>query len=307
MDYRAAGRKWAASMIEETKGDELEFESLLGTESLLEDSSRGVLVAEGDSWFDYRPLSNRDVLKWLRRKHGYDVREAGPQYGDTLQEMSDDPGQLKRVFECLRDVADEEQEPRALLLSGGGNDIATKEVLAGLLNHKRSGLDPLKQPEVDNFIFVRMKNQLLHWVGAVEEACDELFGKTFPVFVHGYAKPVPDGDAFGWDWIGAFPGPWLKPAFVRKGYWGTDEARVPEEEALAETTPVIGELIDRFNEMLLAVEAEVEQVHHIDVRPVLSNEIPGYKDDWANELHPRKRGFQAVAAAVASRIEDVLT
>ena len=171
MNYHSAGRTWASSMLEEIERQERAFESLLEGEPTLESGSRGVLVAEGDSWFDYRPFSNRDVLKWLRSKHGYDVREAGPQYGDTLQEMADDPGQLKRVFDCLRVLQRDGQEPRAILLSGGGNDIATKESLAALLNHKRSGLPPLKDPEADDFISTRMRNQLLHWIGAVDEAC----------------------------------------------------------------------------------------------------------------------------------------
>ena len=134
-----------------------------------------------------------------------------------------------------------------------------------------------------------------------------MFGHNVPVFVHGYSRPVPDGDAFGWDWIGAFPGPWLRPAFVRKGYWGTEDERIPTPQALAETTPIIGELIDRFNVMLGLVETEIEHVHHVDLRHVLSSALPsGYKDDWANELHPRKHGFKALAATMAERIEEVL-
>lgn len=306
MDYRQAGQSWAASIIDQVEAEEREFEALVAAESALESLSRGILVAEGDSWFDYRPFSNRDVLKWLRSKHGYDVREAGPQYGDTLQEMSDDPGQLKRVFDCLRKVKSAGQAPRAILLSGGGNDIATKESLSALLNHKGGGLPPLKSDEVDHFIDTRMRHQLLHWIGAVDQTCLHMFGQRIPVFVHGYAKPVPDGDAFGWDWVTAFPGPWLKPAFVRKGYWGTEEVRVPTEDALRETTPVIGELIDRFNAMLIDVESELEHIHHIDLRPVLSNALESYRDDWANELHPKKHGFKALASVMAQRIESVL-
>lgn len=307
LDYHKAGMDWASLTLKQLQTEEQDFHTLLEGEALQESGSKGVLVAEGDSWFDYRPFGNRDVLRWLRSKHGYDVREAGPQYGDTLQEMADDPGQLKRVFDCLSTVHRDGLEPRAILLSGGGNDIATKESLSALLNHKNSGLPPLKDQEVDDFISTRMRNQLFHWIGAVDALCTQLFDKRIPIFVHGYSRPVPDGDAFGWDWIGAFPGPWLRPAFVRKGYWGTEDHRVPEAEALAETTPIIGEIIDRFNVMLQLAELEMDHLHHVDLRSVLTNALPNaYKADWANELHPKKRGFKALAAAMAARIEDAL-
>lgn len=308
MNSHQSGHDWALAQLDELAQEDEAFELLLAAESLTDSGSKGVLVCEGDSWFDYHPLQNKDILKWLRKKHGYDVREAGPKYGDTLQDMSDHPGQLCAVKDCLQELKDEGEEPRALLLSAGGNDIATKETLSGLLNYKRTGAPILKQVEVDHFIFVRLKNALLHWIGAMDATCERLFGKQIPIFVHGYAKPVPDGDAFGWDWVGVFPGPWLKPAFVRKGYWGSERNPISKAEALAETTPAIGELIDKFNEMLASVESELGHMHHINLRDVLTNALPnGYKDDWANELHPKKEGFKRVAQRVSETLEAKLT
>jgi hypothetical protein len=42
-------------------------------------------------------------------------------------------------------------------------------------------------------------------------------------------------------------------------------------------------------------------VTFVDLRGTLSQGA-GYKDDWANELHPTKSGFRAVAARIAARI-----
>ncbi len=303
MSQYYAGKQWAAAMLEKAAAEQQEFDALFAGETTSAKGSRGVLVAEGDSWFDYYPLSNRDILKWLRKKHGFEVREAGPRRGNTLYSMVTDPSQLGRVYDCLEDLREDGKTPRGILLSAAGNDIADKEPLMALLNHKTSGLPPLKDPEVDQFISTHLKNLLLRWIGSVDEFCNQAFGHVIPIFVHGYAKPVPDGDAFGWDLIGAFPGPWLKPAFEALGYWDD----VLEEQALQSTTVIIGEMIDRFNAMLAGVDSEISHVHHVDFRPVLSNRLPdGYKEDWANELHPEKRGFKDLARAMAERIESVL-
>jgi hypothetical protein len=39
----------------------------------------------------------------------------------------------------------------------------------------------------------------------------------------------------------------------------------------------------------------------VDLRGTLSQGA-GHKDDWANELHPTKSGFRAVAAKIASEV-----
>lgn len=53
--------------------------------------SAGVLVAEGDSWFDY-PW--HDVLRMLEDRHGYDV-ESVAHKGDRVEDMAYSGGQLE--------------------------------------------------------------------------------------------------------------------------------------------------------------------------------------------------------------------
>src|SRR6185436_4286109 len=90
---------------------------------------------EGDSWFDY-PF--HDVLSDLEDRYGYDV-ESVAHKGDTVEDMAFSGGQLdtfaRRVEKVLRSGA----KPRAILLSGGGNDVAGDE-FAILLNHATSSL-----------------------------------------------------------------------------------------------------------------------------------------------------------------------
>ena len=95
------------------------------------------LVAEGDSWFAYPP--GWDLINQIRGL-GYRVENVG-RAGSLLEDMvlgwhndfdqpiadffERDPSQL---FETARLV--EEYRPRALLFSGGGNDIAGPELKA---------------------------------------------------------------------------------------------------------------------------------------------------------------------------------
>jgi hypothetical protein len=93
----------------------------------------GVLVAEGDSWFDY-PM--QDVLRLLEDDYLYDV-ESVAHKGDCVEDMAHSKGQFEEFARRLEKLLGEGKVPRAILLSGGGNDIAGDE-FAILLNHAAS-------------------------------------------------------------------------------------------------------------------------------------------------------------------------
>ena len=82
--------------------------------------SKGVLIAEGDSWFDY-PLY--DVLQILEDDYLYDV-ESVAHKGDTVEDMAHSGGQFEEFARRLEKLLRDNKVPRAILLSGGGNDIA---------------------------------------------------------------------------------------------------------------------------------------------------------------------------------------
>jgi lysophospholipase L1-like esterase len=242
----------------------------------------GTLVAEGDSWFSY-PLS--DVLEELEDRHGWDVVSVA-HAGDRVEAMAYEDGQLSKLERALRKVSDEKRPLRAVLLSGGGNDIAGDE-FAMLLNHKQSGLPPLNARVVAGLFEERLRAALISLVAAVTTLCRELFDREIPIVLHGYDRPVPDGRGF----LGGFlvlPGPWLEPGFRRKGFVD-----------LAETTDLMSLLIDAFNAQLATIAGGpgLTHVHYLDLRGTLSNELAGrrYQQAWANELHPTGPGFQAVA------------
>jgi len=62
--------------------------------------SAGVLIAEGDSWFDY-PF--HDVLSDLEDIYGFDV-ESVAHKGDTVEDMAYSGGQLDDFARCVEKV-----------------------------------------------------------------------------------------------------------------------------------------------------------------------------------------------------------
>jgi len=242
--------------------------------------SAGVLIAEGDSWFDY-PF--HDVLKDLDDLYGFDV-ESVAHKGDTVEEMAYAGGQLDEFSRRVEKVLRSGVKPRAILLSGGGNDVAGDE-LAILLNHAASGIPGLNESVVAGVIDQRLSNAYVTILSAITAVCQGAGAEGVPIVVHGYDYPVPDGRGFLGGW-GPLPGPWLEPGFLRKGYDAMDQRR-----------PLIRSLIDRFNSMLKSVSrlSQFKHVRYVDLRGTLSTGAD-YKDWWGNELHPTAKGFEKVTA-----------
>lgn len=250
--------------------------------------AEGILVAEGDSWFDY---PGTDIINILRWRYNYRV-ECVAHHGDTLENMAYNDKQFTAVVSALRRVRDEKQRPRAILLSAGGNDIAGPE-LAVMLNHRRSGLPTIDPAIANEILAVRLRTYLISIITAISQTNKAYFGtETIPILIHGYDYPVPDGRGYlsGW-W--RLPGPWLEPAFHQKGHWDQ-----------AQNTTAMQELIERYNAMLKTIPAinGYEHVRYVDLRGTLRNQPGTYKHDWDNELHPTEPGFQQVAERFATAI-----
>ena len=199
-------------------------------------ASSGLLVAEGDSWFDY-PF--HDILGALEDRFRFEV-ESVAHRGDSAEEIAYDatqPAQLARTFERL---ARSGRSPRAILLSAGGNDIAGAEFRV-LLNHRDSGLPPLSEAILRGLVDERLRWSLASICAATTELARHYFGALVPLVVHGYDYPVPDGRGYlGGFWL--LPGPWLEPGFRQKGY-----------RDLAQRAAIARALIDRFNGVLEAL------------------------------------------------------
>lgn len=246
----------------------------------------GYLVAAGDSWFDY-PFY--DVLKLLEDNYGYNV-ESSAHRGDPIELMAYQGGQLESFARCLEKVAAHGTTPKAVLLSGGGDDIAGTE-FGMLLNNATSNIAGWNNEVVDGVIN-RILTAYISMVTSINHLCQPYAAQGLPILVHGYDYAVPDGRGFLGGW--PFPGPWLEPGFREKLF--TD---LPKNVAL------VHDLIDRFNEMLKnKVLPAFANVRYVDVRNTLPATLAGdaYKNWWGNELHPTEKGFSAVTDKFAAEL-----
>ncbi len=269
----------------------VQVESLTGPIAAASHETAGFLIAAGDSWFDY-PI--HDVLKLLEDNYGYNVESAAHR-GDPIEAMAYKDGQLDKFARCLEKVVAQGATPKAVLLSGGGDDIAGKE-FGMLLNNATSGIAGWNGEIVDVLLNQRIVAAYKTMLVAINSLCQQDLGKSLPILVHGYDYPVPDGRGFLGGW--PFPGPWLQPGFREKRY-----------DDLATTLALMRDIIDRFNVMVASVaqDAAFPNVHFVDLRGTLSTVLTGdaYQDWWANELHPTERGFSAVADKFAAELGQV--
>jgi len=251
--------------------------------------AKAVLIAEGDSWFDY---PRHHILRILEDHHRYDV-ESVAHKGDRVEDMAYGGGQLEEFTRCIEKLLRNGIMPKAILLSGGGNDIAGEE-FGMLLNHAASALAGLNDSIVKG-VSKRLKLAYVTIISGVTEICRQRIGHPLPIIVHGYDYPVPDGRGFlgGWAFL---PGPWLEPGFRKKGF-----------DELQERIGLAKKLIDTLNQVLKEVTSipEFKYVRYIDLRGTLSISVAAreYQADWANELHPTEEGFEKITKKFADVID----
>ncbi|MEE9170267.1 MAG: trypsin-like peptidase domain-containing protein [bacterium] len=246
-----------------------------------------VLVAEGDSWFDYS-FAGLDIIDCLRMFYNYRIHNVA-EAGDILDNMAwgteyDRNWRRKRPPLEKTLAAVRKYRPRVVLLSGGGNDIAGIELLS-FLNHKESGLDsPLRQPYTDFLLKTYFRKAYDKIIQSIWEIDDSI-----QIVTHGYGYGIPDGRAVIRIIGLSFIGPWLRPALTAKGYFQKKE----REE-------IVHGLIDKFNEMLEDLAHNEKRIHYIDLRRVIK------RSDWENELHLRNSGYKRVAGKFDGVIRSIL-
>ena len=230
------------------------------------------ILAIGDSWFWY-PFPGGSLLHYLgplvaSRSHNvYAIGNNGAEAVDYVE------GKYKKqVAWALRTYG---RHLSAVWISGGGNDFAGLNDLRPLLR----GDCRDAATAADCFIEGPSWPSLDWLMSVIRESYAVLIGRVFTesregvkVLVHTYDYAIPTGKGvFGQQ-------PWLKEAL--------DLAQVPQ--GLQRDCVAI--VIDRFAAMQRSlVDGSSGRVLQVDSRGTLA---PG---DWANELHPRGRGFRKIA------------
>lgn len=239
-----------------------------------------VLLAQGDSWFDYPAdgntptagLYDTDIIAHLRHSG-----DPAPQilnvahWGETATTELSYKKQAQMV-QALGDSANwmDKGRPDAILFSGGGNDIAGDQFCV-FLDYNNRGLD---------------EDRFREALGMVEACYRDLFlfrdqfAPKVPIFGHCYDFPIPSGVEI------CTEGPWLWPSLHFCGY-----SQAQGREILKKVMTDFKALLDR-----LAAEKNPDgssKNNFIVVQTQNTLHPPG---DWANELHPVSSGFQNLAA-----------
>ncbi|MCU0907102.1 MAG: hypothetical protein MUF73_06560 [Rhodobacteraceae bacterium] len=249
--------------------------------------TRPVLVAEGDSWFQF-PLAVDEVIDHLTTHFRIDCGSAA---GDTLANMAAGPlgeGAQEYMLLLRRNAA----RVRAFLFSAAGNDIIGEEVgpdgqtAAVLTRILRPTTKPNPKP-ADVIDEGELSNRLTTlrngYAGVIARIRSDARFATLPILVHGYSYPFafPHGTADRRRPLWADQDQWLGRAFAHHGI--TDHTL---------RHAVLRVLLDRLHGMLSGLaKGPANQVWLVDCRDALPK-----VSDWADEIHGTSRGFTKVAA-----------
>ncbi|TNE62321.1 MAG: SGNH/GDSL hydrolase family protein [Bacteroidetes bacterium] len=263
-----------------------------------------IIVAEGDSWFEY-PLFIRDIVDWMIRLTDYSVYSiaSGGDWisnilytGDYITELS--------IY-----------RPDVFLISGGGNDLVDDNRLA-ILVKKRKEVD-LKMDRADRTLL----HQYLT-AGMSEELAKKLvIGRKFltrefwgllnvfrfqyylifknirsnpkfdsmKIITQGYDYPIPSSNR------NIFKNP-LRLLF-KNGHWLDTPLRIRGITAADEKKSILATMIYEFNEMLIQVGARFKNIYHIDCRGMAD------ANSWNDELHLKSENYKAIAQKYIECIE----
>ncbi|HVS95776.1 MAG TPA: hypothetical protein VHE54_04795 [Puia sp.] len=284
---------------------------------------RKVVLAEGDSWFNY-PVILTDVVDALGMDSNIAVYSIA-KGGDWLLNMLTGRQYVEELSVLVPDI---------FLISGGGNDIVGSSRLGAIV--QKAAADPNPEYEASEFcrfLMTRARTDLYAFDKAKFERgirflAKDFFsllmffhlqyffmmngilnggqtGKTkFPgirILTQGYDFPIPSlNKGFGpnpFKWYVPFVrlflghGSWLKIPLEKRGIYD------PEDQK-----SILYAMIYLFNEMMINVggsfNAETRRVFHIDSRNSVGD------DGWTDELHALPKHFLDTGKVFAFCIHD---
>ena len=204
----------------------------------------------------------------------------------------------RQFLTSVKNYIADEPGLKAILLSGGGNDVVSglpgQQPLFKMLQPRGAGAPELNEAEVASFIDGTL-------AGYYKTILDTLTASTsIPILIHGYDHPIPDGR--GDKILTVEIGPWIQPIILRRGY----NLVPPELADLAPARDVTRRLIDRFNAMIARVAAAYTNVHHVNLTGTLAKAYGSdYKTHWNNEMHPKENGFDLLAKLIEAKLKSL--
>lgn len=249
-----------------------------GVSGALHDGANPTIMVISDSWFWY-PIDNLAI----------EIGGAMP--NQTLVVVGNNGAEAAQWSDKLRKSIDFAYKMygssvQALMLSGGGNDVAgTSDFLRILQDNcsKATTATECFRPGQPDAIIAKI-------IGAYKEVILRFraYNPSAPIFMHNYDNAWPTGKGF----FG--PGDWLKVPM--------DLAKVPRDMALRRDLfrTLIASL--RTAQLALAKDKALGPGRLVAIKSAGTMPEPSdptaQNDDqwWANELHPTPKGFRLLAA-----------
>lgn len=286
--------------------------------------AKGLVLAWGDSWLDFAVklpvyFQDYDLVNSLSDL-GYQINEGKLDEEDEfcnyrrwllIETMAEQvympdphrPGHTEegRFLAYLRGKLAEPVKPRAILLSGGGND-SVGLTLKGLLKQANPA-DPVDKPALKLHV-AKLQASYETVVDAIRNVLASTNNAALPILVHGYDYPIPfvkRGFPFG-DAFNNRQAPWIQQPLIDKGYKDPADPRFVD---VASGKKAMHEIIQAFNDMLSAeLPKGRPNVHYVKLLGTLQEYWDGdEKPGWHNNLHPNKSGFLELGKVLAQAIE----
>ena len=264
---------------------------------LAQGDTRPLLVAEGDSWFQF-PFLVREIIDHLGRDYLIACSGAA---GDRAQNMVfGDIG--RRQAEYLVDLRRHKDRAKAFLFSAAGNDIIGEDIEGGdnvSVLRKILKRPSAQNPTVAGIIDAAELGRRLTFLESayrtvVANIRAEPGLERLPIVVHGYDYPFPHpwGDRDGRNPLWADRDQWLGSAFAHHGIG---------DGALRRDT--IRFLIDALYGMLhrVAGDPAATGIHVVDCRGAMPD-----VGDWVDEIHGTSEGFRKVTERFRATLAQVL-
>ncbi len=266
-------------------------------ERRLRSTNMPVLVAEGDSWFQF-PRQISEVIDHLST--GYNVACLSAA-GDEASNMIDGPVRYGGR-EFLSKLLDLGNQTQAFLFSGAGNDIIGRDsesnepALQHIIKKSDGGTKPhhfVDAVELSKRV-VRLEGYYSNLISSIRTQ-PQL--RTLPIIFHGYdyvhpfdASDPQDKRTPFWAKDG---GVWLAPAFEKHGIEGQGLRR-----------EILMYLIDTLYDMLNRLSGESQKTH---IWVVNCRGATTSRDDWADEIHPTGPAFFKIAQRFNETISKART
>ena len=250
------------------------------------------IVAVGDSWFRYPDAHLLSAIASggrLGRLPGVRVNLA--ESGKTLLGALSDEMELPetgivRTLDLLK--------PDFLFVSFGGNDILMRDTLIRLVKPHIEGEDILDSRKYIHMDLLDAELQRLDWGFRQLLNMRNATSKRSDVVFHTYGRIVP-GDRPARVLLQTLRrGPWVYPVL-------NDVKRIP----IRHWAPIADYLLDRVACTIRTAATNAENTLVVETIAVLDNHYEsGRLVDWADEIHPSRRGYCKLWSAFMQQIEQ---